>query len=463
MAGPSLSGPLRGWTSSSLTPTAAALPGVAQAATVQTATKAYEQAQAALAVLPPGFLGKTPEQLAEYTKLQQKVLTTRRALNAAVAGNDPAKMAKARLADLSGLALSDVPDEIFSTAMAGHSTGNTGTVAGQRAQSPGFQERTVANATEFLEQAKAALAALPTGEAGKTPEQVAERKRLQEVVSSRRSNLDSAIAMADGAAGPSQNPFAGVGSGMDTVPFQGGSLSRAASGGGGGGNLDQYNLTPSELGGRGGSGALDPRRAVTPTTGLESLLAAIFPDAAAGGAASNPFADPRNPGAAPSLLNTILGNLGTAPAAGTGGSSFAGPSFAGPGAGIANTIPGAPPFLGGAIDRVQGAGSGFSGFVAPPVVQGGGFNSLAGIAAISAEQRIQQQQMEQARAAEAARYYERVRAQQAVTDEAARLQRLRGGVSGWGATPPNMTETQAWLQSYSPTTTPVFQPYVQTF
>src|SRR4029078_13030748 len=70
-------------------------------------------------------------------------------------------------------------------------------------------------------------------------------------------------------------------------------------------NLNQYNLTPKEL------GVTPNLRVATPqTTPLEQLLAQMFPDAAAdyNPQEIDPLADPRAQNPKASLLGTILGN-----------------------------------------------------------------------------------------------------------------------------------------------------------
>lgn len=216
-------------------------------------------------------------------------------------------------------------------------------------------------------------------------------------------------------------------------------------------NLKRYDLTDKELGGGGSSrggggggggrgGGGTSRGTFTTPTPLEALLASIFPDAAMG---SDPA--PLNPNtAAPqqgALFRTILGNLG---ASGLGGGGVApapmyvGPSFgspAGTGAQIAATIPGAPAFLGQAIDRVNAAGPVY----APPSPGGGGFNA-AGIAALAAEQRMQANQLAQEQAAANAAYFAQQQANQRAKamEEQRRRQRFgapNAGNSGWATNP----------------------------
>lgn len=215
-------------------------------------------------------------------------------------------------------------------------------------------------------------------------------------------------------------------------------------------NLNQYDLTAQELGGGGASGGRGgggtSRGTFTTPTPLEALLASIFPDAATG---SDPA--PLNPNtAAPqqgALFRTILGNLGADGFGGGAGAApapvYIGPSFGGPsgaGAQIAATIPGAPAFLGGAIDRVNAGGSYM---YAPPVVAGGGGAgglNAAGIAALAAEQRMQANQLAQETAAANAAYFEQQQANkraQAMTEQR-RRQRFGApntGNSGWATNP----------------------------
>lgn len=203
-------------------------------------------------------------------------------------------------------------------------------------------------------------------------------------------------------------------------------------------DLSQYNLTQQELG-----AVPNLRRSVPQTTPLEQLLSSIFPDAAANFDPTfvDPMADPRQPGATPSLFNTILGNLGAQPSS---PAVFTPPTFGtvpapmGTGNQIAATIPGAPPFLAGAIDRVNASGA-----FAPQAagtMSGAGALNLAGIAALAAEQRAQANQMAQEKAAADAAYFQQQQAKQKAQRLAAQRQRQRfGGVnaitSGWASSP----------------------------
>lgn len=220
----------------------------------------------------------------------------------------------------------------------------------------------------------------------------------------------------------------------------GGAVSAGGTGAGtGGSDLSQYRLSEEELG-----TPPDLRRVAPNTTPLEQLLASIFPDAAANydPTAVDPMADPRNPGQAQSLFNTILGNLGTQPVAPM---TFAQPTFGAPapmmsgqGNQIASTIPGAPSFLGGAIDRVNTAGP----YMQPMGGATGGAAALnaAGIAALAAEQRAQANQMAQEQAAADAAFFQQQQARQKAQRMTAQRQRQRfGGVnaltSGWSSNP----------------------------
>lgn len=197
-------------------------------------------------------------------------------------------------------------------------------------------------------------------------------------------------------------------------------------------DLSQYNLTQQELG-----SVPNPRRSAPQTTPLEQLLTQMFPDAAADFDPNfvDPLADPRNPGAPPSLFNTILGNLGTQPSA---PATYTPPTFGAPvgiGNQVAATIPGAPAFLGGAINQVNAAGA-----YAPPAVGGAGALNIAGIAALAAEQRAQQNQLAQEQAAANDAFFQQQQAQQRAQRMAAQRQRQRfGGVntttSGWASSP----------------------------
>jgi hypothetical protein len=167
----------------------------------------------------------------------------------------------------------------------------------------------------------------------------------------------------------------------------------------------------------------------------------MFPDAAADFNPNeiDPMADPRNPGAQQSLFNTILGNLGTQPST---PAVYTPPSFGavpvGAGAQIAATIPGAPAFLGGAIDRVNAPN-----MIAPTMAGTGaaaaGINA-AGIAALAAEQRAQQNQLAQEQATAETAWFQQQDAKQKAQRMAAQRQRQRfGGVnaitSGWASSP----------------------------
>lgn len=197
-------------------------------------------------------------------------------------------------------------------------------------------------------------------------------------------------------------------------------------------DLTQYNLTQQELG-----SVPDPRRSAPQTTPLEQLLTQMFPDAATDFDPNfvDPLADPRNPGAPPSLFNTILGNLGAQPSA---PAAYTPPTFGAPvgvGNQIAATIPGAPSFLGGAINQVNAAGA-----YTPPTVGGANALNIAGIAALAAEQRAQQNQMAQEQAAADAAFFQQQQANKKAQQMAAQRQRQRfGGVnaitSGWSSSP----------------------------
>lgn len=382
MAGPSFSGPLTGWTSSTLAPKATVV--------IQTAPPAVRDP---LVNLPGG--GLTPaEKTANNQRYSQLKQEASAAEKVARDSNDPAKLMEAYR--LTTLAEQHRP---LAATVAEHKQNFNTAIDAFKARNPGFVAPAIRTSP----------------------------------------GIDFNNLM--GSAGGSSVPATASASGAATS----------------GGNLGQYDLNDSELG-----AIPNPRLAPRQTNGLESLLAAIFPDAAASGALTNPQADARTGGQAPSLLNTILGNLGQQPQATTGGPSFNGPaSVGGNGAAIAATIPGAPGFLGGAINNVQG---GMSGFVPAPVVSPAASlgNTLAGVAAISAEQRIQQQQAEAKRQAEALAFYEQTRQRQAAADEAARMQRLRGGAGGWNA-PINLTDTQQYLRSFQPPVAPTFQSYTPVY
>lgn len=200
-------------------------------------------------------------------------------------------------------------------------------------------------------------------------------------------------------------------------------------------DLSKYNLTDAELGlgGRGRNTMGGGRGTVTTPTPLESLLASIFPDMALGQDPSptNPNTNAPQGGA---LFRTVLGNLGldtAAPAAPA-------PVIAGPtgfGNQIASTIPGAPAFLGTAINNVTTAGI-------PTAAPAGGAGALnlAGLAALAAEQRAQQNQLAQEQAAANDAYFQQQQAQQRAQRMVAQRQRQRFGApnaitSGWASSP----------------------------
>lgn len=196
-------------------------------------------------------------------------------------------------------------------------------------------------------------------------------------------------------------------------------------------DLSQYNLTQQELG-----SVPNLRRSVAPTTPLEQLLTQMFPDAAANFDPNfeDPMADPRNRDTSSSLFNTILGSLGAQPSA---PATYTPPTFGAPvgiGNQVAATIPGAPAFLGGAINNLM----------AGPTMAVNGANAaglnMAGIAALAAEQRAQQNQLAQEQAAADAAFFQQQQTQQQAQRLAAQRQRQRfGGVnaitSGWSSSP----------------------------
>lgn len=193
--------------------------------------------------------------------------------------------------------------------------------------------------------------------------------------------------------------------------------------------MPQVQLGAAFTGGGGGRGAgMGGRGTFTQPTPLEALLASVFPDAAVG---SDP--NPINPNSgAPqqsALFRTILGNLG---ASGVGGVAAPAPvqTFAPtPGAQIASTIPGAPPFLAGAINQVNTAGVPVSAAQSRPAFD------AAGLAALAAEQRAQANQAAQEKLALETQLFQQQQAQKKAAALTAQRQRQRFGVnaitSGW--------------------------------
>lgn len=214
-----------------------------------------------------------------------------------------------------------------------------------------------------------------------------------------------------------RSPFGGVPVGS----AGGGGVSIAGSASS---DLSRYDLKDSDFGG-GGS-----RTSTYTPTPLESLLSSMFPEAAADFDPTQ-TATGRTSGPAPSLLDTILGNLGSVGggASGYGLSPVYQPSY---GAQLSATIPGAPPFLANAINRVSGTGFGVPS--GGPVR--GGFGDLGGLAAISAEQRIQKAELDRARAESEANY---LKSQQKIQQDAAKRQQIQrqklSPVSGWATNP----------------------------
>lgn len=200
-------------------------------------------------------------------------------------------------------------------------------------------------------------------------------------------------------------------------------------------DISKYNLTQEELG-----VTPDLRRTAPQSTPLEALLAAMFPDAAAdyNPTAVDPLADPRNPGPAPSLLNTILGNLSQQPSSGSTG-YYQGTPTAPTAPFVAPSIPGAPAFLGPAIANLSGFG-GYSG-VPIPAPGANPLNSLAAVSAIAAEQRIQAAEMEKARKEAETAFFQQQQQKQKAQSMVAQRQRQRlgfapsGANSGWFSNP----------------------------
>lgn len=209
-------------------------------------------------------------------------------------------------------------------------------------------------------------------------------------------------------------------------------MTRGGAPAGASGNLSQYDLTADELGG--GLGP-NPRSAGPPQTPLETLLASIYPDAAAAGGAA---VDPRNPNQ-PSVFNNVLANMAAEiQGGGPNISGFVpGPMVpGGTGAQIASTIPGAPPFLAGAINNLGGGGFAPGGMVAAPVARPA-FDPLVGISAISAEQRIQAADLARQKAERQASWEAQMLAQQRAQQQRNQILRQQAGpsvsVSGWQA------------------------------
>lgn len=194
-------------------------------------------------------------------------------------------------------------------------------------------------------------------------------------------------------------------------------------------DISKYNLTPSELAG----GVPNARRSGPQATPLESLLAAMFPDAAAEfNPAGDPMANPRSPGQVPSLFNTILGNLDQEASVSPGYYQSQPPaSF------VAPSIPGAPAFLGQAVANLGG----FSfGAPAVPVPGANPLNSLAAVSALAAEQRIQAAEQEKARKEAETAYFQQQQEKQKAQSMVAQRQRQRFGsvnatTSGWSSNP----------------------------
>lgn len=178
---------------------------------------------------------------------------------------------------------------------------------------------------------------------------------------------------------------------------------------------DKYNLTPSEL----GTPGPDPRISATPTTPLEQLLRTIYPDAPVSAGA-----DPRSAGASNGFAD-VLAYINSQSGSGSGyvpapvmNAPASGPSG---GANIASGIPGAPSWLAPQIDALNRP------YIPPaPAPSGGGGMNLAGLAAISAEQRVQQALLD----AEEKRKRDAFLAQQAAAAEAKRIAANRAGAGG---------------------------------
>lgn len=365
MAGPSLSGPLTGWTASSLAPRTAAVVAAAPAApTLSPVTNLPEFAGQ--------FGAPTPEVLAEVEARRLEQEKAAIALEAdARATNDPVKLRRAyELA-------------VGAAGMKNWRPGQTGQTREGLVAAKAFRDRNPTIETLLSTRGKALLNN-PLPEAGAAP---------------------APIAPVISAAAPT---------------FQ--SLQAAGSGG-----PSAYNLSDSDFGGLGPN----PRTVVKPQTALESLLSAIYPDAAASGGGVT--GDPRNP-QQPSVINNVLANLSATPGPQSG--YVPAPALIGAapaGAQIASTIPGAPPFLAGAINNVNTAG-GF-GFAGAPVAAARPAVDLASIAAISAEQRIQEAARLKAEADRQAQYFAQLQAQQRAQQQADQIARQKAGVafsqSGW--------------------------------
>lgn len=212
---------------------------------------------------------------------------------------------------------------------------------------------------------------------------------------------------------------------------------------GGGSDLSQYDLTPSDYGFAAGP---DPRAATKKQTPLEQLLATLAPQAAQP-AAADPFTDPRAPAAGGGVFNNVLAALAQpqqaamalAPVAATPAGVTGAPSY---GANLAATIPGAPPFLAGAINGMQAFNPYAQPAAAPAQPQAARGIDLTGLAALSAEQRIQQAELAKNKAAAQAKWFASTAKQEQMRAEQENLNRLKGfgsSGSGWtGAAGPSM-------------------------
>ena len=183
-------------------------------------------------------------------------------------------------------------------------------------------------------------------------------------------------------------------------------------------DLASYRLSESDFGTGGEYPTVQPQ-----PTPLESLLAALFPDAAMGGAEGD------------SPINTILGNLNARRTASTAAPTSGSISvFTGPPA--ANvSIPGAPAAITNAIGNLQ------SGFVAPtvPGPNTNPLDSLGGVSAIAAEQRIQQAEQAKAKADASAKW---AKSQQKLQQDAAKRQQIQR--QKFGFTPSGVSSPGGW-------------------
>lgn len=407
MAGPSINGILTGWTANTITPVAST---VAQVRRQSPTPPPGMPDPATLSAVDLEAWGRYEDAAAKRLAERNARLNTAKALETeAQASNDPAKLRDAW--------------EAFKRAAFDVREG--GAQAGQKENAVDEEQHRLA--VEFKERN-------PTFEFGTQPGPLGLKEKLifEAPAGQVRSFVSQRLSQETGYGTGTQQDSDVIGQGLGmrrrpgtaTSPASAPASSSVAPATATGGDASQYDLTEDELAG----GPIPNLRAPTePQTPLEQLLRTIYPDAPAASAA-NPM-DPRGGAASNSFSNALAYLTQQQQAPGQQSGYVPSPMMAAPsgnGAQIASTIPGAPSFLGGAINQLGSYGYAPPQVVAPAPNVG---NTLSGLAAISAEQRLQKAQLDAQNKARDDEYFRKQAADQAAAAKQANIDRLRGGWS----------------------------------